>query len=224
MLIGRYVGAVGAVVMAAGTALAGGTDQLRLTQNAFSAGNGGEFTATPVTGNAGLTGLPADLGFDSFQTFCVEENENFRPGDLYFYALNTGAIQGGVSGQEPVGSGFDPLDARTAYLYHHFRFGTLAGYDYSPAGRNASAALLQQAIWYIEGEGGTSNGFVTLAETAIANGQWFGIGDVRVLNLSNGEFPNAQDQLTIVGIPTPGAAAGIVMAGGVLGLRRRRRA
>jgi hypothetical protein len=207
---------IGVVVMLAGSAYAGG-DILRLDTTAYSSGSGGEFQATPISGNAGLVNLPADLSSDSFQTFCVEHNELFRPGNTYSFVINTGAVQGGVGGQ--TSPGFDPLDERTAYLYYNFRYGTLAGYDYTPSGRQASAAALQQAIWFIEGEGGTNNAFVALAEAAIANSLWSGIGDVRVLNLSNGEFPNAQDQLTI--IPTPGAIAlgslGLIAAG-----RRRR--
>lgn len=207
------------VLAIAGTAM--GADTIRMSQGPFSAGNGGEFVAQPLTGNVGVVGLPADIAAGTFETFCVEENELFRPGDVYNFVINTGAVQGGVAGQDPPGSGFDPLDARTAYLYHHFRYGTLGLFDYG-AGRQASAADLQQAIWYIEQEGGTNNYFVALAEAAIGAGAWSGIGDVRVLNLSNGEFPNAQDQLTIVQfIPTPGAVA-LMGMGGLLAARRKR--
>jgi hypothetical protein len=192
-------------------------DTIRLDSTSFSAGSGGEFKATLVTGFAGLTGLPADLADGTLQTFCVEKNENFRPGDTYSFVINTGAVQGGLGGQ--TSPGFDPLDERSAYLYYNFRMGTLTGYDYSNAGRQASAAQLQNAIWFIENEGGTSNAFVALAEAAIAGGQWSGIGNVRVLNLSNAEFPNGQDQLTL--IPAPGAAA-LLGIGGLVATRRRR--
>ena len=207
------------VAVAAGSAVA--ADTLRIEQTPFSAGNGGEFKISPLTGFAGVTGLPADLSADTFQTFCLEENELYRPGDVYDFVINTGAVQGGVAGQDPPGSGFDPLDARTAYLYFNFRLGTLAGYDYG-AGRQASAGDLQQAIWFIENEGGTNNFFVALAQAAIDSGAWSGLGPVRVLNLSNGEFPNAQDQLTLIDtVPTPGAATLAVLAGVVAGRRRR---
>ena len=113
------------------------------------------------------------------------------------------------------------LDARTAFLYYNFRMGTLAGYDYG-AGRQASAGELQAAIWYIQGNqaGGANNTFVALAEAAILGNQWSGIGNVRVLNVYDGNGALAQDQLTIV--PAPGAAA---LAGvGFLAASRRRRA
>jgi uncharacterized protein (TIGR03382 family) len=208
-------------------ALTGGiasANTLRLNNNSFTGGGGGgEFTATTLTGNAGVVGLPGDLAPTTFETFCVERDENFRSGDTYNFAINTGAVQGGVAGEDPPGSGFDPLDPRTAYLYYFFRMGTLSGFDYSPAGRQASSAALQQAIWFIEQEGGTNNAFVALAQAAVSSGNWTGIGSVRVLNLSNNEFPNAQDQLTLISteIPTPGSAALAALA--MAGLARRRR-
>ncbi|MFN0011314.1 MAG: hypothetical protein ACKVS8_06685 [Phycisphaerales bacterium] len=194
---------------------------LRIDTNGFTVSPGGEFTATPLTGSAGVVGLLADLSPTTFETFCVEANEHYRPGDTYAFVINTGAVQGGVGGQ--TSPNFDPLDPRTAYLYHHFRNKTLALFDYSAGGRQGSAGALQQAIWFIENEGGTNNAFVALAEAAILGGAWSGIGDVRVLNLSNGEFPNAQDQLTIVpgGIPTPGA--GLLASLGLAAAARRRR-
>ena len=44
----------------------------------------------------------------------------------------------------------------TGWLYSQFAQGTLAGYVFSgtEAQREASANLLQQAIWWLEGEGG----------------------------------------------------------------------
>jgi hypothetical protein len=200
------------------TSCAAVADTLTLAQNSFSNGVGGQFTATPVTGFAGITGQAADLGAGSFETFCLERNENFNPGGTFSYTINTFASQGGVGGQDPVGSGQDPLDARTAYLYFNFRMGTLTGFDYG-AGRLASAGALQDAIWFIENEGGANNAFVALADAAVNSGAWTGLGPVRVLNLSSANHPYAQDQLTI--IPAPGAAGALALVS-VAALRRRR--
>jgi hypothetical protein len=204
-------------------AIEASADTIRMSTNDFSAGNGGEFTATVLTGNAGLTGdAPTSLSATSFQTFCLEAGENIRSGNIYSFSLSTAAMLGGGGAT----NGMDPLDARTAFLYTRFRQGNLPGYDYSPAGREDSARRLQRAIWFIEEEsGGANNAFVALANAAVApGGEWFGvgIGDVRVMNLSSAEFPNAQDQLTLLPrIPTPGAAALLGLAG-LAGFRRRR--
>jgi hypothetical protein len=134
-----------------------------------------------------------------------------------FIDEDTGVVTGpgshSILGGKPKG---DNLDDRTAYLYTKFATGTLAGYNYTAgSGRAASAADLQNAIWYIEQEGGVNNGFVTLANTAVASGgEWYGkgIGDVRVLNLFETTVrTERQDQLYLV--PAP-AAIGL----GVLGL------
>ncbi len=207
---------VAAVVALAGSAFAGFDGIGTISQNPFSAGNGGEFTITPSAGFIGLTGLPADLTNTSFESFCVETNENFSPGGSYNMNLNTVAIMGGSGGPSY------PLQPETAYLYWNFRNGTLIGYDYG-AGRQASAGDLQQAIWFLQGgqPGGANNAFVALATAAVAGGSWSGIGDVRILNVYAGTDGLAQDQLTI--IPTPGSAAliglGTLAAAG--GRRRR---
>ncbi len=197
-------------------AFAAQADIIRLDSSAFSAGVGGEFTATPLSGNVGLTGLAGDLSADSFQTFCMEYNEHFRPGNIFTVVLNTGAVGGG----DP--SGFDPLDPRTAYLYTLFRTGALGIYNYGGT-RESTARALQRAIWFIEDEeGGANNAFVALANAAVApGGDWYGrgLGNVRVMNLYNENGTRAQDQLTL--IPAPGALALLGLAG--LGAARRRR-
>lgn len=194
-------------------------DTIQVTQNAYSAGSGGEFTVTTLTGWAGLVGLPADLSATTFETFCMELNEQFSPGSTMSFVINTGSVSSG---------GFVPLTDQVAFLYTEFRYGTLAGFDYTPAGRQASAGGLQDAIWYFQGQAaapvGGSQGdfFVQLANAAVdVGGSWFGmgIGNVRVLNNYNGDDGYAQDMLTL--IPSPGALA-LLGAGTLVGLRRRR--
>ncbi len=212
----KNVAAVGFCALITAGASAGVIDDLRLDSSPFSYASGGEFTVTPLAAFCGLSGLPADLSPVTFQTFCVEAGENFAPGGIYECVINTDAVEGGMG----VG-GSDPLDARSAYLYTYFRMGALFGYDYG-AGRQASAGELQQAFWFIEGEaGGVNNAFVAQADAAVAvGGVWegVGLGNVRVLNLWNDQFPKAQDQLTMI----PAPATGLVLALGLGAMRRRR--
>lgn len=211
---------VAAVTALAASALAGYDGIAVISQNAYSAGIGGEFAITPSAGFIGLTGLFSDLNSSSFESFCVEVNEHFNPGGSYNMNVNTVSILGGSGGPSY------PLQPETAYLYWNFRMGTLAGYDYADttmAGRAGSAADLQAAIWYLQGNqaGGAANGFVALAYGATApGGGWSGIGDVRILNVYDGNNGLSQDQLTIV--PTASSAA--LMGMGMLAAARRRRA
>jgi hypothetical protein len=167
-----------------------------LYQDAYSYGNGGEFRAV---GNADLNsavnwtaykpGTTANQG-SSFQTFCIEYNEEFSPGVTYSASISGSALPRGV-----------PVTMGTAWLYSQFASGTLAGYNYG-AGRSTSAGSLQQAIWWFQGENnGVENAWAFAAENALAgmglnyrdaaNGQW----GVEALNL--GLPSRVQDQLVI---------------------------
>jgi hypothetical protein len=240
------------------TAASSATIILHHNTSQYSSGTGGEFRATLV----GLPGVveqaagvkvsnpSAPVGAVVFQTFCMETNEFLTPGTTYYVQLNTAAINGGAGGSLPNGDPIsggpgDPLDPMTAYLFTRFSDGTLAGLGYNytlGAARSASAAALQNAIWYIEQEisgplSGLALTFYNDAWNAVhgANPTWSGLGNVRVLNLyaDQAMTQRKQDQLALIepsfGNPVPlpsaaWAAATLLMALTLHNLHRRLRA
>lgn len=175
-------------------------DTVTIDQNTsiYSVGSGGAFKATPVSGtisNADYASVATQGGI-SFLTFCLEENEFFSPGSTYSYALNYGAVNGGVSGQDA--TNYDSVSNATAYLYSEFAKGTLGnGFTYDLNALTGYGAL-QQAIWFLEGEVFTSNSFVSYAQgmtgwswNAASNGSY----GVYALNLRDSRGGVAQDQL-----------------------------
>ena len=196
-----------------------------LNSSAYSWGNGGEFTA--VTS-----------GLGTFQTFCIEYNEEFGPGGLYNYNQNSGAVAGGVNlgtlHTDPnTGLSMDNISIGTAYLYSQFRNGGLGTLTAAQAGQ------LQNAIWYLENEitfaqlstmnsvDGTS--YYTLAKTGTSTtdttvfNDSLGAYGVIAMNLFDGAYgtsvtsPNGttyslnQDQLAIVPEPTTMIAGALLL-------------
>lgn len=107
---------------------------------------GGEFTIKGTPWANPVHYSPLTLVGGGFQSFCVEVTENIS--DQPFWAeLSTEAKLGGAGGGSP-----DPLSNGTAWLYKLFAQGQLSGYDYTPAGRAASARALQDTIWWLEDE------------------------------------------------------------------------
>jgi len=223
-----------------------GTVVVTRDNNKYSGSPGGmgagEMGVTSFTGATSVS-MASGVGISGnlFQTFCLETNENITTGTtLSWSTLGTAAVNGGYSGGSP-----DPLDARTAYLYHQFVSGSLSGYNYAQGGgRVASATALQLAIWQIEGEiqpgalttayGGNTQAqaWVAAATAAVASGAWSGIGNVRIINpvTANGDEQQSLliETTTVVSpVPLPPAAMlgiGLMAAlGGIGALRRRNR-
>ena len=169
---------------------AGDIVQLRLTNSDGSTiarfSNGGPFRMD-------LPGTTSD-----FLTFCLEADEYFTPGEnLLVGAVSTMAQNGGVN----TNSG-DPISGTTAYLYSSFRAGNSAF---------SNGSLLQEAIWYLEGERTTRSAaaasIISLAQAEMAAIGWGAnyIGNVRVANLYRGAnyATFAQDMLVTTSVPEP---------------------
>ncbi len=202
---------------------AGFDGTITLAQGPYSYGNGGEFTAVTT-------------GLGTFQTFCIEINEEFAPGSQYSYNENSGAVAGGAgvdATDSHTGLPMDNISIGTAWLYSQFRAGTLA--NYFTGNRLQNAGDLQVAIWYLEdevssltynGANGTAffnaaiAGTHTTATTVFDDSN--GAYGVIALNLFNGPYSTPviingvtynlnQDQLAMVPEPTTMIAGALLL-------------
>ncbi len=185
-------------------------------------------------------------GARQFATFCLERNEALSFGVSYNATLSNAAFSGGFNTDAG-----DAIAPETAYLFTQFANGTLSNYDYGTADgaanslRDSDAAALQSVIWWLEGEIdpiGAEFSFnnydpldaglasVNLSkqafkwwQEAVAAG-WTDIGNVRVMNLWDGNTGAAvQNQLTLsFMIPAPGAALLGMFGLTAIAVRRRK--
>ena len=197
---------------------------------------GGAFNGSVVSGASGTWN-------NSFESFCLEYNENisfgtnYKVGGVTNHTVNAAGVYGIYSGSEPGHTSTkDPISASTAWLFTQFYTTHLSNTTmWGGANQTVKNTALQQAIWSLEGESfGSMSSLATtyksMANTAVSSGTWSGIGSVRVLNLfskdSQGNYTrHAQDQLYMVSaVPEPETyammLAGLALVGGIA--RRRR--
>lgn len=167
--------------------------------------DGGEFLATVV----GTSAIGENAVGSTFSTFCVETNEGLSFGPTYTVTIDTVAIAGGSGGPTP-----DPLDPRSAYLYNKWLDGGIA---HTPG--NADA--LQNALWYIEQEGGVNNALVAEAATAVAGAWGNTIGLIRVMNLTDATGALKQS-LLVRAVPIPASILLGFLGLGAAGLKLRK--
>lgn len=161
----------------------------------------------------------------TFQTFCAEVDEGLTIGATFEYTIGTNIL---FNGNDTLNA----LNAETAFLFTSFTAGEIRGLLGKPdMPEDKMADAIQLAIWKIEGERNTTDAdalaLIAAAQTAIGNGTWSGLGNVRVMNNWNpghiGERDySRQDTLIIIPLPSAAGLAGIGVLGLGAGVRRRR--
>lgn len=203
----------------------------------YYSGVGGEFNIAGLGAATNSLYAPSTLvnnryGVQGFETFCLEYYEYVSIPGSYNAVINPNnkALGGGYDTNPDVG---DTISRGTAYLYYQFSQGALADYNYiAGAGRIASAAALQQTIWWLEDESSTlpttfqtllTHTFGSLANAKLNIDKDYGVG---VLNLTTASGGAAQDQLvrTPTSVPEPSTILllGLALVG-LAGIRTKRK-
>ena len=219
---------------------------------------GGEFTAV-VTGGANYVAnynskataqvVVGGKTVTGFETFCVEMTATFQPGNSYNTSVGTKIVSG------PTTSSY--VSVGTAYLYSQFAQGILKNYNYnqntSGSGSRAyTADELQDAIWYLQGEIGTSGNSTTsdslytfnastdifvemvdsmfgaskALESDVTYGNTFGVMALNLTSTSGYNTVYDQDQLVYCPVPEPAtfaAGAMLLLPLGVSAMRALRK-
>ncbi len=167
----------------------------------------GEFIITP-------TGVPGLADGIQFGSFCIEMTETISVGGTYNANVNTAAIKGSTSTN-------DPLSPQTAWLFYQYAVGNII------IDTGAKATDFQYAIWKLEDEDTQApSAWATITWTAAAEAyyqmalgsNWADIGPVRVLNLGSAPDYPVQD---VLAVPEP--ATLMLLGLGCLTLIRKRK-
>jgi hypothetical protein len=160
-----------------------------------SGGRGGPYTAYSPKGY-----------WDNFLTFCLEVDEYLNFSNAFLVGnISTATDNGGKNTNKG-----DPLSDFTAYIYTKTVSGAFIDkLDY-----------VQYAIWYEEGEidSLTQNLqlFYDSEHSNYINSGWSGLGNVRVINLTDLSGNKMQD--LIVSVPEPPASATLFFGIGLIGV------
>ena len=166
-------------------------DRIRFTdqEGSISAGEYGVHklnSVSPAGGDAGSAEL--------FRTFCIERSSylDFDSKGFIVESIASFASPGGSESPNDGNPLGDMIEAQTAWLFYKFSTQTLSGYNFSPHSmlHTHSANMLQNALWWLEDEGGENNAFVSLANAAVASLDpivqaevAFAVAHVQVLNI-----------------------------------------
>lgn len=180
---------------------------------------GGEFYADLGADNVGP--LTASNGAKAdYISFCLEKSETLAFNTVYHYEV----------AQKTTSNDF--ISRATAWLYLQFLSGTLAGYN----GTSTAANNLQNAIWFLEDEGGQNNAYAQLAMANAAhdigtdaktqaNNGYYGVGVMQLWSNPN-RTGARQDQLIRINVPDGGTTLvflGMAMTGLAAASRRSRK-
>jgi len=133
-----------------------GTGQLTITAPGLASGDvDGPYyvAATPTSGSSAGT---------SFETFCIGSQVDFYSGQSYGYQISTTVSAFGSAAYVTLG---------TAWLYSQFAAGHLGPNTVNANNSGTANDMLQQAIWFLQGQtGGVNNADVTAAIAAVGSG------------------------------------------------------